>query len=71
MKQKRHLFPEKTLAQAPVGYRFMRSFRLEELQKIEEPVPSSYSRKHASKQYPSHYCYKPLSRFWIVDLYQK
>ena len=70
MRTKKPLFPERTLARAPIGYRFMRNLRLEALQRVEEPVRSSYSRKHASDQYPAHYCYKPISRFRVNELHK-
>lgn len=69
-KKKKPLFPERDLEKAPVGYRFMRSLPLHELQKVEEPVRSSYSRRHGSEHYHAHYSYKPISRFHLVELYK-
>jgi hypothetical protein len=70
MKREHPLFDDRTLEQAPLGYRFMRSFPLEEVQKLEEPLPASYSRKHSSRLYPVHYSYKPISRFRVLELYK-
>lgn len=69
MKRKHPLFDEKTLTEAPLGYRFIRSLSLKEVQRIEEPERSSYSRKHASSLYPVIYSYKPISRFRVIELY--
>lgn len=71
MEPKHPLFDERALDQAPIGYRLMRSFPLEELERIEEPLQASYSRKHASNSYSVHYSYKPISRFRVLDLYKK
>ena len=71
MKTAHPLFDDRTLEKAPIGYRYMRSFPLEEIQRLEEPVPASYSRKHASSLYPVHYSYKPISRVRVLDLYKK
>jgi hypothetical protein len=71
MSSKKSFFPERTLEKAPVGYRFLRSFQLKSLERIEEPVPSSYSKKHASEQFPAHYSYKPISRFRVTDLFKE
>lgn len=70
LKKKKPLFPEKDLDKAPVGYRFMRSLPLSDLQKVEEPVKSSYSRRHGSANYHVHYSYKPISRFDPLELYK-
>lgn len=70
MKSKKNLFPEKVLQKAPLGYRFMRSIPMENLNRLEEPTPNSYSRKHGSASYPTNYAYKPISRFRVLDLYK-
>lgn len=70
MRTKKNLFPEKALEKAPLGYRFMRSLPMDKLQRVEEPIRNSYSRKHASASYQAHYAYKPISRFRVLDFYK-